>query len=264
MSVKYGYLAVEGPHDLAFAGQLLKLHGLERVKMYPRLDAFWRPLVPTKFPHQDDLLKRVPVPIFFASATHSIAVHTVGGDSSFAKTIKDSLDVLYMGGEPPLTGLGILLDADSKDSPAKRHAELLQELGSPTYPIPLAFPSTPGAVSGAPIHCGIFVLPDNQSQGTLEALLLECAKSVYPTLEAGARTYVELARGAKELVKADRKDLDKPAGRDKAMVACIAAVLRPGKAIQVSIQDNRWIEPPLAQFPRITAIDDFFVSLFEL
>ncbi|MEO5729476.1 MAG: DUF3226 domain-containing protein [Byssovorax sp.] len=263
--MKYGYLAVEGPHDLAFAGQLLKLHGLERVKMYPRLDAFWRPLVPTKFPHQDDLLKRVPVPTFFASATHSIAVHTVGGDSGFARTIKDSLDVLYMEeGEPPLTGLGILLDADSKDPPAKRHAELSQELGLTTYPIALAFPLSPGAVSTAKTHCGIFVLPDNQSRGTLEALLLECAKIVYPTLTVGAQTYIDLVPGAKELVKSDRKDLDKPAGRDKAMVACIAAVLRPGKAIQVSIQDNRWVEPPLARFPRITAIDDFFVSLFEL
>ena len=48
------------------------------------------------------------------------------------------------------------------------------------------------------------------------------------------------------------------------MVACIAAVLRPGKAIQVSIQDNRWVETPLSRFPRLTAIDDFFVSLFEL
>lgn len=264
MSVKYGYLAVEGPHDLAFAGQLLKLYGLERVKMYPRLEAFWRPLVPTKFPYQDDLLKRVPVPIFFASATHSIAVHTVDGDSGFARTIKDSLDVLYMGGEPPLTGLGILLDADSKEPPDRRHAKLVQELDSTTYPIPLVFPPTPGAVSSAPTYCGIFVLPDNQNRGTLEALLLECAKSVYPTLEGGARTYIDLVSSAEELVKSDRKDLDKPAGRDKAMVACIAAVLRPGKAIQVSIQDNRWIEPPLARFPRIKAIDEFFVSLFEL
>lgn len=261
--MKYGYLAVEGPHDLAFSGKLLKLHGLDRVKMKSRLDAFWLPLVPTKFPHQDDLLARMPVPTFFVSTTHSIAVHVVGGDSKLSVTIKDSLDVLYTRSEPPLTGLGVLLDAD-KNPPAKRHSELSQELGATTYPIPLTFPLKPGAVSSAPTHCGVFVLPDNQSRGTLEALLLECAKSIYPTLERAARTYVDLASGAVELVKGDRKDLDKPSGHDKAMVACIAAVLRPGKAIQVSIQDNRWLDPPLARFPRIAAIDDFFVSLFEL
>jgi hypothetical protein len=262
--MKLGYLAVEGPHDLAFVGRLLKLHGLARVKMFPDLDAFWRPLVPTKFPHQDDLLKRVPVPTFFKSPTHCIAVHPVEGDSGFAKGIKDSLDVLYSETAPSLTGLGVLLDADSRDTPAARHTALVRELGDTTFPMPLVFPGAPGVVSGNPTRCGVFVLPDNQAQGTLEALLLECARSAYPTLEAGAQRYLAEVSGAKELTAGDRREVSKPAGRDKAIVACVAAVLRPGKAVQVSIQDNRWIEPPIDRVPRLVTIHDFLVSLFDL
>jgi hypothetical protein len=262
--VKYGYLAVEGPHDLAFVGRLLKRHGLDRVKMLPALDRFWLPLVPRTFPHREDLLKRVPVPTFFAGETHSVAVDVVEGDSGFGRSIKDSLDMLYAGSAPPLTGLVIVLDADSTTSVEQRVTSLNGILSGTSFPFPLAFPNQAGLVSGAPLHAGIFVLPDNQGQGTLESLLIECAKTVYPTLEAAAREYLDVVPGAPELDRDDRKPFGKPAGPSKALVACIAAVLKPGKAIQVSLQDNRWIEEPLARFPLVVALDDFLVSLFEL
>ncbi len=262
--MKYGYIAVEGPHDLAFVGRLLELHALDRVKMLGHLDPFWHALVPRSFPHSDDLLKRVPVPTFFASATHSVAVHVVDGDSGFPNTLKDSLDSLYAEDAPTLTGIGVMLDADSKKPARERFEQLKSALTKTAFPLPITLPDSPGEIWPGPPRTGIFVLPDNAHEGTLEDLLAECARAVYPTLEASARAYLDSAGAAEELTKDDRKDFAKPAGRNKALVACIAAFLRPGKAIQVSLQDNRWLEPPLSRFPRVVAVHDFLASLLEL
>jgi hypothetical protein len=262
--MKYGYVAVEGPHDLAFTGRLLKLHGLDRVKMLADLDPFWHVLVPRTYPYRDDLLKRVPVPTFFAGETHSIAVHVVDGDSGFGNTLRDSLDTLYQGLGHELTGVGVLLDADRKVSAAERFEKLKSTLNVTPFPRPIRFPDTPGEVSASPPRAGIFVLPDNDRPGTLEDLLLECARKVYPTLEAGAQTYLAAASAAPELDREDRRELGKSAGRNKVLAACIASVLRPGKAIQVSIQDNRWLDAPLARFPEVTVVHDFLAKLLEL
>lgn len=262
--MKYGYLAVEGPHDVAFAGRLLKIYGLDRVKLFVNLDPFWRALVPRTYPHNDDLLKRVPVPVFFRSDTHSIAVHSVEGETGFAKTLMDSLDTIYVGHVPQLIGLGILLDADSKQTAATRASELKASLDKTEFPLKLLFPAQAGVISTDAPHCGIFVLPDNQNSGTLESLLIDAAKVVYPTLEAAARQYLSAVPEASELNNNDRKEFGKPAGYHKALVSCISAVLRPGKAIQVSLQDNRWLEEPLARVPGIAAVQDFLVKIFEL
>lgn len=262
--MKYGYLAVEGPHDLAFVGRLLKLHDLDRVKKLSELDPFFRPLVPRVFPHQDDLLKRVPVPTFFASTTHAIAVHVVEGDGGFPHAIQDSLDTIHAEPGPELTGIGVLLDADSRVPALDRFRRLKTSLDATPFPRPIRFPDAPGEVSATLPHAGVFVLPDNARQGTLEDLLLECARVVYPTLEAGAQAYLTAATAASELRAEDRKEFGKPAGRSKALVACIASFLRPGKATQVSLQDNRWLEAPIARFPQVAAIHDFLASLLEL
>ena len=55
---KYGFLVVEGPHDVEFVYRLLNPFGLERVRLEKDLDDFMQPLVPRTFPHGGDLEKR--------------------------------------------------------------------------------------------------------------------------------------------------------------------------------------------------------------
>ena len=63
----------------------------------------------------------------------------------------------------------------------------------------------------------------------------------------------------------DREELAKPAGTNKAVVASVASILPPGRAIQVSIQDNRWLrETTTLQLPRVRAVHDFLVNLLDL
>lgn len=104
-------------------------------------------------------------------------------------------------------------------------------------------------------------MPDNQSQGTLEDLLLDAGGSAYPQLLQAAGEYAASASKSTELQKDDLDEFNKPAGLKKATAAAMASILKPGKAIQVSIQDNRWLEPTSLNLPRIKALREFLDAL---
>jgi len=257
MSVRYVYLVVEGPHDVEFVGRLLKPHGFERVKRFEKLAAYWDRLVPKSFPHRGDLLRRVPVPMFFDSVEVSLAIHAAGGDSQLHEAVGDTLQ----GALPtPPDAVGIILDADSKLMPAARFTKLLSELSQ--LGLGLNLPTQPGAVSTGSPRCGIFVLPDNLTPGTLEDLLLDCAALNYPGLLTAAQALVAQAQSsASSLTKEDMEEFLKPAGRKKATVASIVGVLKPGKAVQMSIQDNRWLEAQALSLPSILKVQQFLKDL---
>lgn len=234
--MRRAYFVVEGPHDLEVVGRILKLHGAKRVRQFEELDEFWHRLVPRQFPHEGDLLRRMPVPAFFASSDLSVAVQVAGSVDEIppvAIATWSNLD------ETP-EGFGVLLDADDKNV-QKRWSEVVK--GLPVKDVG----DGPGAVGVGVPRAGVFVFPDNKSSGTLEKLLLECAAVAYPSLLNAAREWIDPISPDDQAIFADsaeRKDFSKPAGKNKAIASAIASVLRPGKSIQVSIQDNRWLTHP--------------------
>lgn len=254
---KHGYLVVEGPHDVEFVYRLLSPYRLKRVRMIDNLDPFFKPLVPKSFPPDGDLLKRVPIPHFFQSDSHSIAVHSAMGVTRLIQTLQENAALIDPSG---LTAIGIVLDSDAVVDPVRRYSDLLSELQS----VGLEFPKAPGMIAPGQPRLGAFVLPDNQSRGTLEDLLLECAGHVYPGLLRTALTHVDSSLLDASLNQDDREDLQKPAGRNKAIIGSIASILRPGKAIQVSIQDNRWLRGPALELPKVRAVQEFLAELLEL
>jgi hypothetical protein len=257
---KYGYLVVEGPHDVEFVGRILRPYGFRRIRLKSALDPFWEGLVPEVFPIDDDLLKRVPVPIFFSSDTHSVAVRSAIGDTQIAKALYFNLSTLRPGQLSELVGIGVMLDADTVTTPVNRFAEIKGQIA--TFPLPLSLPNDAGEIAQGSPKVGVFVLPDNRSQGTLEDVLLECAGIAYPSLLAGADTFV---RGVdvNDLTRDDRKEFEKSAGKNKAIVSSISSILKPGKAIQVSIQDNRWLKDDALNLPRVKAVQAFLAELLE-
>ncbi len=254
---KYGYLVVEGPHDVEFVYRLLSPFKLKRIQFQRDLDPFFNELVPTKFPHKDDIQKRVPVPLFLQSTTHAIAIQSAGGDSRIVETIEESSGILP---DQSLTSIGMLLDSDETRSPADRYKAIRDRLRSLAF----VFPDDPGVVASGLPRLGGFVLPDNVAQGTLEHVLLECARGVYPDLLHRATAHVDGAISDPSLDGDDKKELGKPAGRNKAIVASMGAVLRPGRAIQASIQDNRWLRGAMLDLPPVKAVQTFLVELFEI
>ncbi|WP_309892764.1 DUF3226 domain-containing protein [Archangium sp.] len=256
--MRYIYLVTEGPHDVELIGRLLKPHGFRRVQQFEKLEPFWRPLVPRDFPHQGDLLRRVPVPVFFMAGDCSVAVHVADGVSKLASRVEATLAILPL--EPALDAVGILLDSDDEKDLVSRHSGLRSRLqGS------LTLPDRPGRVSSSVPRTGVYILPDNVSPGTLEDLLLECASQTYPSLLQAADVLVRTAEdNAPELLPEDLEELRKPAGRKKATLASIAAILKPGKTIQTSIQDNRWLDGPTLELARIAALRRFLHELMAL
>jgi hypothetical protein len=256
--VRYAYLVVEGPHDVEFVGRLLKPYQFKRVNLDAKLEPYWRPLVPTKFPYGGDLSRRVPVPTFLASDDVSVAVHAAGGDSQLHLRVEETLAAVPA---TALEAVGVFLDSDTQSTPLER----FNRVGVGLARLGLTLPAQPGMVSASVPRCGIFVLPDNQAAGTLEDLLIECAAISYPGLLAEAQALVGRVQPSDpSFTSNDMEDFLKPSGPKKATVACIAGILKPGKAIQVSIQDNRWLDPQAMNLPRIHAVQRFLKELLAL
>ncbi|MFZ4700703.1 MAG: DUF3226 domain-containing protein [Candidatus Methylumidiphilus sp.] len=254
---KYGYLVVEGQHDVEFVYRLLSPYGLSRIQYEKDLDHSFLPLIPRQYPPNGDLHKSMSIPLFLQSKTFAIAVHNAGGDSRLVAMIEENAAILDLNA---ITGIGILLDSDRMIPAAQRYADIKERLAKINY----LLDEVPGVITESKPKIGAFVLPDNVSDGTLEDLLLDSAKQVYPALLASAETHVNGALQNAELTSDDLNDLKKPAGRNKAIMGTMSNILRPGKAIQVSIQDNRWLRGNALSIPRIKAVQEFLRNLFEL
>jgi len=256
---KYGFLIVEGPHDAELAYRLLSPFGIKRLKNEDEVDPFLAQIIPRKYPINGDLQRRMPTPLFVASNTHAIAIYRAEGDTRLIQAVQENLSILDA---DRLTGMGIILDADSDKAAisADRYARIRKGMSKLNYQIP----DVAGQVSVGQPRVGVFVLPDNSTSGTLEDLLIECARSVYPALLESAQLHIATADTDNSLNRDDLKDLNKSSGRIKAIVGAIASVLRPGKAVQVSIQDNKWLRGNCLTIARVKAVQDFLKTLFDL
>jgi hypothetical protein len=228
------YFVVEGPHDVEVIGRMLKQRRFARVTSFDALEEYWHPLVPRTFPIGGDLNRRVPIPAFFTNGDSTVAVHSAGGATRIGDVARASFAAL----DTPPDGLGVVLDADQQ-----KPSDVWKRVVA-TLPVSSAG-SRPGDVSGDAPRAGVFVFPDNQAHGTVEDVLLDCAEQAYPTLLKGAKAFVDQISPADATIfinARERLDFAKPAGNSKAVVGCIASILRPGKAVQVSIQDNQWLQ----------------------
>jgi hypothetical protein len=250
--MKYAYFSVEGQHDVAAIGRILtEFHKANLVKKEEELDEFWRRLVPRKFPYEGYLLMRVPVPFFYQCNEYSIAIHSSNSDSKLIGNLKNTL--LNLDDPDQLSAVAIFCDADDK-SPQERCDRLTAQLGD----IPaLSSIEKPGQVINGTTRGGIYVFPDNGRKGTLETFLLECAQKSFPSLFQGACSYVT---GVDETYKSRWRASDK----QKVVVGCIANILRPGKANQVSIQDDDWICANTAGISVVKELNRFIKELLEL
>lgn len=255
----YGYLVVEGPHDVEFVARLLKISGIKRVQYKSDLEPFWYKVIPERFPINDDLLKRVPVPTFFENDTHSIAVHAAQGITRLVETLTETCEILD--DYTQIASFGLMLDADVALTPQQRFDDLRAELREQPVSLPLL--TALGEITGERPAFGAYILPNNQTSGTLEDILLQCAQVNYANLALEARGYVERFDRS-QLTPEDLTELNKPAGPKKAHLGSIASILKPGKSIQVSIQDNRWLTDGALALPDVRSFRDFLARLLAL
>jgi hypothetical protein len=155
--------------------------------------------------------------------------------------------------------VGVVVDADARNA-LDVWTEIVANMQE------YDFGQGPGQLGVSQPRAGVFVLPDNKGAGTLDTILLKCGEQVYPQLIAGARAWINpLDPNDQDIFfnAAERRDLLKPAGKVKAVVAAVASVLRPGKSVQVSIQDNRWLRDEALSVPEVVALNAFVSGLIN-
>ena len=255
---------VEGPHDIAAISKYLKLNAYQIIRKDDEVPPFWKDLIPNSFPHKGDLLKRVPVPTFFKSDSKTIAIYSAGGDSEIVSATNNALFVLKDSGLKALRAVGIFCDADDKLA-IDRYEKLMlffeKEIEGELKPIIENHQF--GKVSQNQGHkFGVYIFPNNANPGVLEDLLLDGAKTAYPEVVNHAWTYLSNIEND-NLPYIKSKNL-KDSNRKKMMVGVIANALKPGKANQVSIEDNDWIsQSSLENSPTQKKFKEFLDALLK-
>jgi hypothetical protein len=224
-------IGVEGNHDQAFLAKVLReLLGFSKCEDQHDLDDLWRKFIPVYPPKTGRLFVRLDMPSILQTDTVSVAIYA-GEGSKLVSNLKDKLsDINYSN---DLSAFAIVADAD-KQKPAevvKKYYNELQEY-FPDFPCEV---SATGAVTESTPKLGIYILPNNVDQGVLDSLLCACGEVAYPTYMERAISYI--SQFSEEEIK---KIKWKPFDREKAIIATIASILKPGKTNTVSISDNAW------------------------
>ncbi|MGM0898257.1 MAG: DUF3226 domain-containing protein [Bacillota bacterium] len=229
---RYYFFVVEGIHDSAAIGKVLKKRGFVNKRFIHEVDEYWDRLIPKSFPHKGDLQKRVPTPEFYQNETISIGVLNAGGETNIAPAIEGSVLNLSV---DELSGIAIFCDADSLKAKLKfdaiyRHVQEIED-----DEIKVIFKDVEfNKIKESSCKVGIFIFPDNNSIGTLEDFLLLGGETKYADLHELAQVYT------KNIPSKYRREWG-PTSENKVLVGVMANVLKPGKSNQVSISDNKWI-----------------------
>ena len=242
MAVQDALIIVEGPQDAESLARLLKVAGYERVKNRGDLPVEWHNLVSEVYPKPSRGIDQPhEVPHFRKTADGNlIAMVIAGGDSRLASALMASVKAL----KRLPAAVGFVLDNDGEPNPTKRHGALLAEVAKYQSDIVLGalnFPAVPGQIETGSPRTGIFVLPNNQEQGTLENVLLEAGEIAYGAQIAQARQFVQ-DLDVSGLNDDDLHERTRPSGQKKQIVGTVAALLKPGRALATSLQDNRWLK----------------------
>lgn len=249
MSQKYCLLATEGPHDQAAISKLLQLSGFKEFNGSDKdLDPFWEGFIPN-YPKKGNLYKRMDMPSILTSQTHSVAIYWGEGNNlipNLEAIVKNHSSYVQ-----DIHAFGFIIDVDER-SPgevAKKKAVALK----PLFP---TISEIPGTVSGKNPKTGIYIFPDNQRKGVLDSILVNCAPLVYPDHKDGATRFLN------ELDDKHTKHLN-PGAKDKAIVASIVSILRPGATNTASIAKDEWISEQTIKNNDIALFDRFLKDLLQ-
>lgn len=259
--MNYALIGIEGYHDQAFIGKILKLFQFQDFRtatgfkgQEEKLDPFWRSLRPN-YPKQDgNLYTRLNMPSILFNDNLSIALY-VGEGSKLLTNLDDILAA-----EPrykrKLSAFGVVIDSD-KNKPedlVKKFANLQQYFSS--------FPDQAGVISQDAPKTGIYILPDNQNQGVLDSILCHCGNKIYPKYMERSRNYINQFTDQER----QQKPLKwKPFDQQKATIATVASILKPGKTNTASISDNDWIcKETMQTVPELRQFVDFLRELLGI
>lgn len=239
--MKYAIIMVEGIHDLMVVYRMLRLKKFENIKNFMEIPIELRKCIPNKFPFNDDNIEQriVPCPTFMRNDNITVLINQSGGQT---KMLKDLNSILKINIEAKdlanLKTIGLIFDADDQNAEDKMNT-IVYEYDTLASKMELVYSikdikSGAGNVFGFNVQYTCFILPDNENKGFLEDMLIDSAKQEYDGLLTLAEEYVEK-------VPQEYKRKWKPADKKKAVIGCVSNILKPGRANQVTIHDDKWI-----------------------
>ena len=261
MAVKDAFIIVEGPQDAECIARLLDSAGYGRITRIENLPSVYRNLFSPSFPREGlGLDQPHEVPHFRRNAEGCIvAMIPAGGDSKLASSLMAGIEAFKRAPD----AIGFLLDDDREPSPTIRHGKLLASVKESEALRSLQFPAAPGAVHAGPPRTGVFVMPDNQQPGTLEMVLLEAGSVAYDLQLRAAQQFVEQFP-ADGLIAGDLAEGGKPSGKKKQIIGCVAAMLKPGRTLQTSLHDNRWLTGDALDKPLVLELRRWLHPLLDI
>jgi hypothetical protein len=60
------------------------------------------------------------------------------------------------------------------------------------------------------------------------------------------------------------RELRKPAGKNKALIGGVSNILKPGRTLQVSLQDNDWIDRSKIDLAKIKLTREFLADILDI
>ncbi len=258
------YLVAEGVTDVMLIQRVLRRYfHLKQVKTREELGRSapgaekW--LDQFKWPHRGDISRHsVPAPVFFLRDDGLlVAIRNAQGLTRIGETIEVDGEAFSLIEWMP-GALGVFIDADNKkpDDQFSAYRDGLQPHE--------AFPSLTGLRAPGQVvrdakgrAAGIFVFPNQDDEGTLDHLLLALGAQAFPELHNRCEGYVEDWQRDNG-TRPESKELQKPAGPAKAQLSMMAAILKPGRNINASLQDHDWVpkgDVPNLLVPLVTFLD---------
>ena len=254
------YIITEGVLDVVFISQVLCCgfggEIIQRKNRLPERARQW--LNQFRWPVGDDIARRaVPAPSFIQFENGLAAVRNAQGLANIRKTLTaDQEAFLRLRWQP--TSMGIVLDADV-EKPAVRFGDFAALLHDNGYPKPVHLDCIEALNDR---RAGVFAFPGQGRSGTLEDVLMSVAACRFPTLSSRANKYIQdFFDSSAEIEDNDLVELKRPSGPKKAKLSALAAVLKPGKPLSASIEDQHWLPAGLDAFEPTKPLMNFLVDL---
>lgn len=257
MSRQNVLIGVEGNHDQAFISKVLqKLLGFSKYEklilndLEPR--SIWRKFIK---PHSNssNLYERVNLPSILYTDTLSIGIYAGTGSNLIKNLINTLSNIDY---ENELIAFAIIADTDNAtpDRVAQRYHKGLQEC-FPDFPNEVG--ETGSIREGSPA-LGLYILPNNRDSGVLDTLIRACGEIAYADYMEKARNYID--RFTEEEIQHW-----KPFDKDKAIIAAVASILRPGLTNTVTFAQDRWVSSQTEQeISELKNLTNFLKELLQI
>ncbi len=240
------YLIAEGVTDVMLITRVLRRYlsmtPIEKRTDLPDKARTW--LNGFKWPVGEDIARlAVPAPVFMQREGTLVATRNAQGLDRIQTALDADNEALTRIDWRP-DALGVLLDADNKN-PSERFSTIRDKLKHFD-----SFPSLAGlrrvedvaSAEGDDRRAGIFVFPNATTPGTVESVLLPLGEAAFPELHDASQSFVaswNRDHGHEPLFK----ELRKPAGVSKAQLSTMASLLKPGKNLNASLHDQKWVPP---------------------